>query len=505
MPSLVTPVDSTINPMPPPRKKFGSPFSWLSRNPSGGDKKLKSPSAAQRKSTSGSLPSFGSDSIDRRIEEEDGVSFADDGTGYKNTLKDRFNLLRLREETGSPGNDAAQAAPINASERSRASSVFSGSAADQAVAAAVQRRVSQTLSTTHPPNVNENLAPGTAAGTSTGPVCEDGIHVNWDLWQAVVYEGPTAVSRTSPDQLERSIAHGIPSAIRGVVWQVLAQSKSEELENVYRDLVSRGNEPEKTTKDALRKVSASSPGPPIPGGNSDDAEKMISSASTFGSVASRPTSFNGHGNESATSIQIPTSVSDSRTAAVQHHQRTAQDEATALVKLERAIKRDLGARTSFSKFLMSAGLQTGLFGICKAYALFDEEVGYAQGMNFIAMPLLFNASITNPCQETHSGLYSIPDARRRGFLPLRTIDESLSTTRLVCQGYAWFTSTPLPVRAASRGSRASPVLSPSSPWCQSSTLCHTMVPDSFWLPLPLAACATNLRSYLESRPGNRHP
>ena len=29
---------------------------------------------------------------------------------------------------------------------------------------------------------------------------------------------------------------------------------------------------------------------------------------------------------------------------------------------------------------MSAGLQEGLFGICKAYALYDEDVGYAQGM-----------------------------------------------------------------------------------------------------------------------------
>jgi len=40
----------------------------------------------------------------------------------------------------------------------------------------------------------------------------------------------------------------------------------------------------------------------------------------------------------------------------------------------------MGTRTSYSKFLMSAGLQEGLFGICKAYALYDEDVGYAQGM-----------------------------------------------------------------------------------------------------------------------------
>ncbi|EOA90803.1 uncharacterized protein SETTUDRAFT_24931 [Exserohilum turcica Et28A] len=62
----------------------------------------------------------------------------------------------------------------------------------------------------------------------------------------------------------------------------------------------------------------------------------------------------------------------------------------AISKLEKVIKRDLGARTSYSKYVMAAGLQDGLFGICKAYALYDDAVGYAQGMNFIAMPLLFN-------------------------------------------------------------------------------------------------------------------
>jgi hypothetical protein len=70
--------------------------------------------------------------------------------------------------------------------------------------------------------------------------------------------------------------------------------------------------------------------------------------------------------------------------------KRAKEDAVSLQKLEKTIKRDLGARTSFSKFAASAGLQEGLFGVCKAYALFDESVGYAQGMNFLAMPLLFN-------------------------------------------------------------------------------------------------------------------
>ncbi len=64
-----------------------------------------------------------------------------------------------------------------------------------------------------------------------------------------------------------------------------------------------------------------------------------------------------------------------------------------LQKLEKAIRRDIGTRTSYSKFAAAQGLQESLFGACKAYALFDEGVGYAQGMNFLVMPLLFNVSL----------------------------------------------------------------------------------------------------------------
>jgi hypothetical protein len=49
----------------------------------------------------------------------------------------------------------------------------------------------------------------------------------------------------------------------------------------------------------------------------------------------------------------------------------------------------MGSRTSYSKYAVAAGFQDGLFNVCKAYALFDEAVGYPQGMNFIIMPLLF--------------------------------------------------------------------------------------------------------------------
>jgi len=93
-------------------------------------------------------------------------------------------------------------------------------------------------------------------------------------------------------------------------------------------------------------------------------------------MASPPPSVEGNGTELQTQLMM---------------EKQKREEAS-LVKLEKAIKRDLGSRTSFSKYTQSAALQDGLFGVCKAYALFDEGVGYAQGMNFIAMPLLFNTS-----------------------------------------------------------------------------------------------------------------
>ena len=83
-----------------------------------------------------------------------------------------------------------------------------------------------------------------------------------------------------------------------------------------------------------------------------------------------------------------------RTRALSPDEQKKKDkeEAATLQKLEKIIRRDLGARTSYSKYAAASGLQDGLFGVCKAYALYDEGVGYAQGMNFLIMPLLFNVS-----------------------------------------------------------------------------------------------------------------
>ena len=214
--------------------------------------------------------------------------------------------------------------------------------------------------------------------------------VDWDLWQSVVYEGPVAVARTSPEELNRAIAAGIPNAIRGVVWQVLAQSKNEELESVYRDLLVRG-----TDKDSDRMSGSSaavSIGHSTSSVNGKEKEETASSASSIHSDNSTPTSnlTNGMRSPSPPKERDLESVAKAQAASLAEKKKKAKEDAASLQKLEKAIRRDLGARTSYSKFASSAGLQEGLFGVCKAYALFDEGVGYAQGMNFLAMPLLFN-------------------------------------------------------------------------------------------------------------------
>jgi hypothetical protein len=292
------------------------------------------------------------------------------------SLKDRFKVLRMREEAG-----------INVSEEA----VANGNGHGGAIAGLIGRSASTGFGvgsptaisseekhelhdppqiqrgTSNPSSqapqraltINTNLAPGTASGMSAGPTA---MAVDWDLWQNVVYEGPAAVARANPEELNQAIVMGIPQAIRGVVWQVLAKSKDEKLEALYHDLIARGTDKEKPLTNGHTSMTGSD--------SSKEKESVTSSASSI------------HSNHSTPALTPMVSTNGDTDVH--------KTDAAKVEKLEKAIKRDLGARTSYSKYVMAAGLQDGLFGVCKAYALYDEQVGYAQGMNFIAMPLLFN-------------------------------------------------------------------------------------------------------------------
>jgi hypothetical protein len=311
----------------------------------------------------------------------------------RNSLRDRFKLLRMREEAGitSLGDDDKGGSAL-AGLIGRGTSLGLGLGSPTSITEDKELSLnahspSSPIPPTspNPSTVNPALAPGTASGVSAGPsaMADPAAPVDWDLWQNVVYEGPAAVARTSAEELNRAIATGIPNAIRGVVWQVLAQSKNEELESVYRDLVSRG-----TDKDKDR-MSGSSGATSING-----KEEVVSSASSIHSDHSTPATTVTNGMRSPSPPKDHEAVAKAQAASLAEKKKKAKEDAASLLKLEKAIKRDLGARTSYSKFAASAGLQEGLFGVCKAYALFDEGVGYAQGMNFLAMPLLFNVRST---------------------------------------------------------------------------------------------------------------
>ena len=328
----------------------------------------------------------------------------------RNSLRDRFKMLRMREEAGIHSLDGDEPGSPNkggvfAGLIGRSASVGLGIGSPTSIAdedsRGLGRSPAQSPASSIPPaniltsTANPNLAPGTASGVSAGPsaMTDPAAPVDWDLWQSVVYEGPSAVARTSAEELNRAIASGIPSAIRGVVWQVLAQSKNEELEGVYRELVVRGTDKD---RDLAAVPNGGAPSNTLSNGSTKEKNSIASSASSVHSDHSTPatSAANGMGSPSPSQERDAESIAKLQSAMIAERKKKSKEDAAALPKLEKQIRRDLGTRTSYSKYAAAAGLQEGLFGVCKAYALFDEGVGYAQGMNFLVMPMLFNVCYT---------------------------------------------------------------------------------------------------------------
>ena len=353
---------------------------------------------------------------------DDGNESDSSGTQWKrdsgSSLRDRFKMLRMREEAGiqslegmeasSPAGGGAIAGLIG-----RSASMGLGIASPRSVAENKELSLASAAQSpammSPPEEAPENkqsvtkaddmtsadaaLPPGTASGAVAGPstVNDPDESVDWDLWQNVVYEGPAAVAKTSPEELRRAIAAGIPSAIRGVIWQVLARSKNEDLEGVYRDLVNRGTDKD---QDSVSITNGSSSANGIANGHLKEKPSITSSASSIHSEKSTPATTATMGMGSPSLEKDQEAMMKLQAAMVAERKQKAKDDAAALTKLEKVIKRDMGSRTSYSKYAAAANRQEGLFGVCKAYALFDEGVGYAQGMNFLVMPLLLNVKVS---------------------------------------------------------------------------------------------------------------
>jgi hypothetical protein len=166
------------------------------------------------------------------------------------------------------------------------------------------------------------------------------------------------------------------------VWQVLASSKNEDLERLFDELVLRGTDKEKSAANGHLSLNSMS---------SKDKDSIASSASSVHSEHSTPATTTGALSPQVSPSENGEDLSKLHNGLVAVKVKTTKDEVAKIQKLEKTIKRDLGSRTAYSRF-EGAKDSEGLFSVCKAYALYDEAVGYAQGMNFIAQPLLLNVS-----------------------------------------------------------------------------------------------------------------
>ncbi|KAK4947630.1 hypothetical protein LTR10_013576 [Elasticomyces elasticus] len=391
------------SPQPPaPSSGFGrkvtAPFGWLSRTTSV-PKEIQSPPLHSRtpvdarRNTAASLSTIGSNP-DLTLKALDQAQDTQNGPKQPSraSLREQFKMLRLREEAGITTLDGTESAEGGAVAGliGRSASLGVGIATPGSVGPDEKVMTTPVLSPTSPTTesipINPSLAPGTVAGVAAS-AADTATPIDWDFWQNVVNEGPQAVARTSPDEFTQAISGGIPQTIRPVIWQVLAGSKNEDLEAVYWDLRNRGTNGE---------VKEPPPKSPLLNGHANgsvkEKESVSSSRSSIRSDHSTPaTSANvGLASPSPSQEQTdPMAAVRLQTQLAAEKAKKAKEDSAAMSKLEKMIKRDMGSRTSYSKYAAAAGLQDGLFHVCRAYALFDDAVGYPQGMNFIIMPLLF--------------------------------------------------------------------------------------------------------------------
>ncbi|KAF9071745.1 rab-GTPase-TBC domain-containing protein [Rhodocollybia butyracea] len=81
-------------------------------------------------------------------------------------------------------------------------------------------------------NQNGPLTPGANAG------------IDWDFWGAVISDYQKFATER-PEELSQAIAEGIPSTLRGMMWQLMAAAKDPDLESTYLKLLKESSIHEK--------------------------------------------------------------------------------------------------------------------------------------------------------------------------------------------------------------------------------------------------------------------
>ncbi|CCH44876.1 GTPase-activating protein [Wickerhamomyces ciferrii] len=94
----------------------------------------------------------------------------------------------------------------------------------------------------------------TSADQSQATTAEDSeIHkIDWPFWTQVVNDY-TGTAKSDPAKLAKHLSGGIPKQIRGIVWQLVANSNPKEFETIFENLKTQTSQYEKSiTKDLSR-------------------------------------------------------------------------------------------------------------------------------------------------------------------------------------------------------------------------------------------------------------
>ncbi|KOG96074.1 GTPase-activating protein GYP5 [Saccharomyces eubayanus] len=77
--------------------------------------------------------------------------------------------------------------------------------------------------------------------------------IDWSFWTQVVNDFATVASN-EPEKLETHVTNGIPPQIRGIIWQLMTNSKSREMEDIYETLLNTESPHEATIRRDLRRT-----------------------------------------------------------------------------------------------------------------------------------------------------------------------------------------------------------------------------------------------------------
>lgn len=120
---------------------------------------------------------------------------------------------------------------------------------------------------------------------------------------------------------------------------------------------------------------------------------------------------------------------------------------------ETVIQRDIARTFPAHDFFKEAGGlgQDSLYRVSKAYAVYDSEVGYCQGLSFLAATLLLHVNIQyflflGEFYQIDLINLVISDARRASFCSISKIDVSIRIKRLIQRRFRQSLPTTVPIK-----------------------------------------------------------